>query len=380
MDLIQTTQLNLAENAALNRTYYDVYGQYRRNGELYYWGSDNLAPDKLIELKNVSPTHNALLDLKNYMLESYTVDATPLELELFNKFNKAPIESLIRNTIKDYVLFNTFAFKICPTSTQYNLIDYIPTRQIRYSSMEDEDGKPTKIWVSRDWSNLRVRVNKKYEIPLLSRLHDTNELDTNYAYVYRDDDLYTDIYQTPNYFSGINNILFESEISKFNLAATRNGWAPRLAITTFQSGAPEELRQLATALDAEYRGTENAGKIIFMNAVNPDMAPKIQEINYSLQADSYLASVNSAREYILSAHKCTSPALAGLSINGGFEGQGTALLAAYSIYDQMVVANMRTVIMREINKVLEMSNFDIRVNFTAKPLKITEDINVDSNV
>lgn len=365
--------LKLSENTALNQTYYDTYANARKYGEIYYWGTDNLAPDKLIELQNVSPTHNALIDLKKYMLDSYTVIASALELALFDEFSKITLDSLIRNIIRDYVTFNTFSIKLCPTQGRYNLLDYVPINQVRYGSNEDADGKPVMAYVSRDWSNLRLRSNRKYSIPLFTRGMKADSLEANHLYIYRDDDLYTSIYQTPNYFSGINNILYEHEISIFNLAATRNGWAPRMFVTTFGANEEGEAALLADRLDEQYQGSHNAGKVVMMNVANKDFAPEVTSVDYSLNADSYIASVNSAREYIMSAHKCTSPALAGLSINGGFEGQGTALLAAYKIYDQMVVSSMRTIIEREINKVLKLSNFDITVKFYPKELTITED-------
>jgi hypothetical protein len=92
-----------------------------------------------------------------------------------------------------------------------------------------------------------------------------------------------------------------------------------------------------------------------------------------LNDDSYVNLVTSTKDYILSAHKCTSPALAGLAINGGFEGQGSAMLAAFKIYDQLTINSYRLVLEREINKILKLSGYSLEIKMNERKINIEND-------
>ena len=235
-----------------------------------------------------------------------------------------------------------------------------------------EDGEFQSVVISKDWSNLRFKENKKYLLPLWKK---NIELSENVAYLFRDDWDYN--YQVPDYNSAINDIMLEDEISKFNLANTKNGWAPRLMISTFGPYEQNEMRGIMEQIDQAYSGSENAGRVVYMHSSDPAFKPVIEPINYNLNDASYVNLVVSTKDYILSAHKCTSPALAGLSIgNTGFENQGDALLASYNLYDQLAISQYRYNLDAEINKILKICNFNFEIKMSLKKLKIdTNEIN-----
>lgn len=363
-------KISLSENTTLNEKFYDYYSDYRKSGDYFLWGSDNLAPQKIYELKYSSPTHAALIDLKIYMLNNYDIIGDLDELKLFNEYNKLEFNDLVKNIIKDYIIFSQFNVKVCQTSTVYSLLNYIPTQNLRYSTLLDEDGESVNMVISRDWSNLRLNENKKYILPIYRK---NLNIDGNYIYHFRDD-MYNNRYQTPTYFSALNSILLEDEILKFNLANTLNGWAPRLMVTFFGNYENNEIAELSEDIDRSYRGSENAGRVVYLNAPSIDLQPKIEQISYNLNDDSYVNLVISTKEYILSSHKCTSPALAGLAINGGFEGQGSALQSAYNIYDQLAIQDYRLVLNKHINNILKLSGWNFTIDLKLKDLKIEETI------
>jgi hypothetical protein len=301
------------------------------------------------------------------MLSAYTFEGSQSDIELFNKYNTLNIDSVVKNAISDLVIFDQLNFKLKPTQSRYKLIDYIPTINVRYSTDLDDNGRPTSVWVSKDWSNIRLQENKKYMLPIYQS---SVEYDENTLYIYRSDDIYENIYQTPSYFSIVNHIQLENEISIFNLAGTRNGWAPRLMITTTDNMEDAELRSLQEQLDYSYGGSNNAGKVVLLRGANP---PTIEKIDYSLQDDSYMNLVETTRQYILSGHKCPSPVLAGIATQAGFDGAGNAIMAAYKVYDQMVVSTYRQILEKELNTVLELSGYNFKIRFVEKQLNIEND-------
>lgn len=358
--------IRLSENESLNQTYFSsVYNQRKWSG-IYNWGPDNLMPEKLRELTTQSPTHAALIDLKQFMLDNYQIEDPLEELPIITEYNPVTLEQWISNTIRDYVIYSQFFCQLTPTYGEKLLFNYLPVKNCRFSSEINAEGEIDRVVISKDWSNTRIRENRKWTLPLYRK----GRVEEPTVWLYRDN-IYEDVYQTPSYFSAVDSILTEISINKWNLENIRNGWAPRLAITMHGMYSNEELAQLAHDLNAQYSGIHNTGKVVFMHTENPDMAPKIDKIDLSLNDSSYLNLVTSVKDYILSAHKCTSPALAGLAINGGFEGQGTALLTAYQMYDQIVVNSMRSHIETELNRILETAGYSIRVRFFLKALQIT---------
>jgi len=363
------TIIALSENKFLNSTYYDSYKDYRKGNGVYLWGSDNLMPNKILELKHKSPTHNALIDLKQFMLNQWEILGNEQEKEIFNRYNKIELNDLVRMVIRDYVIFGQFAVKIMPTESGYKFLEYVPIQNIRMSSDLDSNCDYSGAMISKDWSNLRFKENKKYYLPLYKKGEDPTE---NVLYLFRTD--WDSTYQTPDYFAAINSIILEEEISKFNLANTKNGWAPRLMITTFGQIEQTELQRMAEIIDEAYSGSHNAGRVVYLHAANKDEKAEIESINYNLNDSSYVNLVVSTKDYILSAHKCTSPALAGLAINGGFEGQGSALLSAYNLYDQLCISQLRMNIQTELNKLFKICNFELEINMSLKELKIEPEL------
>lgn len=361
--------VKLSENESLNQTYWSgAYNQRRWSG-VYNWGPDNLMPEKLRDLTVQSPTHAALIDLKVFMLDNYTIDDPAGELILIEQFNPINMDQWIINTIRDYVIYSQFFCQLTPTMGERLLFNYIPVKNCRFSSDINAEGEIDKVVISKDWSNTRIRENKRWTLPLYRK----GLIEDPAVWLYRDN-IYDDIYQTPGYFSAVDSILTEISINKWNLQNLRNGWAPRLAVTMHGMYSTEELIDLAAGLNAQYSGVENTGKVVFMHTENPENAPKIEKIDVSLNDASYINLVSSTKDYILSAHKCTSPALAGLSINGGFEGQGTALVTAYQMYDQIVVNSMRSHLEYEMNRILATCGYEIRIKFFLKDLTITNEI------
>jgi len=355
----------LTENKFLDNLYWDPISNYRKGSGYYLWGTDNLMPEKIIDLKNQSPTHNSLIDLKIYMLNDWEYEGDEYDKILFDKYNRFTFDSIVNNIINDYVIFNQFLLKILPTESSKKLIEFIPIKKFRYGTKLNEDGDPTHGIISNDWSNLRLKENKKIELPIFKWKNSEKEILENTLYLYRDD-VMNGIYQVPTYFSAINHIMLEDEIGKFNIANTKNGWAPRLIITLFGSYNNEELYDITRLIDSQYRGSENAGRVAYLTAVNPDMKPLIETISPDLNDDNYLNLVETSRQYICSAHKVTSPTLAGLNTSTGFQETGPTLKMAYTIYDELVISSYRKNIEREINKILELCGWKFSIKMKLK--------------
>ena len=200
-------KIALTQNRFLEAKYYDYYSDHRKSNGVYFWGNDNLAPNKLYELRYSSPTHASLLDLKMFMLDSFDIIGEQIEIDFYTKYNKLSIEDLVKNLIKDYVIYNQFFVKMIKTQSNIRLIDYIPTQNCRYSIELDEDNDVKDVIVSKDWSNVRLQENRRYKGKIYKNEVDL-ELDENLIYNYRDE-VYVNRYQVPNYFSALNNIMLE---------------------------------------------------------------------------------------------------------------------------------------------------------------------------
>jgi hypothetical protein len=350
------TKIKLSNVALDNSVYYD--NQVYKNGSYWSWGRNNLYPNKILNLKEISPTHASILMNKINFLDSFEILGVEEEINLFNEFSRVKMNDMIKRVVVDYVIFDTFTLKIKPTQSIYSYIDHINVEKVRVGTTVDEYDEYNTLVYCNDWSQRKGLNNKRIMYP---RYDKSIQMDSIYRYVSYINS--SDIYNEPTYSSAINNMLFEYEISNFALANTKNGWSPRLSVTIFGEYSDEEQDDITRMLSNQYQGTENAGKPVMLFTPNPEDAPKIEQISYNLNDGAYLSMIDNTTQKILSAHQCPNPAIAGLAVNGGLDGNASSIQASFQLFDDLVLSSKRKTLEVELNTLFEECGWSFKVKF-----------------
>lgn len=293
------------------------------------FGEDNLYPQKLIDLYNKSPKHNAIVNQKS----SY-IAGDAFEIIASDTLNKAKAFDKLRNinAFEDYESFNT---KI---SQDFELFDgyyieviwnrakteiaelyHLPFQNVRL-------GKDCAYY-SEDWSNSREAV---VEYPMFNPT--TRENKQIYAFkMYRAGQ---GKYPLPSYIGALKYIEIDVEIGNYYLSNIKNGFFAQTVIQMFKGQpTPEEMRIAKRRFKKNYQGAEaeeSGGLIIMYNEQNekPAEITNLQPSDFDKQFQQLNDQV---QEEIFVGHRVSNPVIFGIATPGAL-GQRNEIIEGYELF------------------------------------------------
>ena len=340
--------------------------EYRINksGGFIQWGDDNLYPDFLLEILNFkgSNLHQAIINRKVKMMTGSGVVETPSNsVYLQNEYNDDSLNSIVFKIGFDYEIFNGFAYEVIWSNDGSMIaeINHIPFHNVRVGA-PDEDGNITHYLMSADWTQTRKAEYKPVMIP---KYNPESRQGSQLVY-YVDYNPMNRFYPTAYYSNAINYISLHYEISNFHIQQAKNGYAPSfvLNMTTASIPTEEEMAQFKREFDKEYKGTENAGKMILTFSENEQGAPTLIPITANDSDDRFLNLSKEIFENILTAHQVTSPELFGIYVPGSL-GNKNNLIESLDIFNSVYVKDRAKVIEDNLTEVLgvtiEIERFEL---------------------
>lgn len=342
------------------------YPTFRRNvkGWISY-DSDNLLPQRLIELNNQSAINRAVIENKvTYICGSGVDDATYYGQP--NPMNDW--DELIEKTAKDYVTFGGFCFQVVRNKDGHSVSLYhTDFSKIRIGQI-NEYGTYLSFFLSNDWR----RITGRYA-PVEIKAYGSEEMQEGepYLYYYKDYDPSLDYYPIPQYYSALNYIEADGLLGKFYRNSINNGFVPSTIITMPSNPADEQKEQFQRDIENSYAGTNGANSIVVLWGESQEVKPVVTSYTASGNADLYNNVDQIIFQKIISAHRLTSPTLAGLSGSGNLSGNASEILSAYTLYSRTVIDKFR-------RKILDTLNRFVVGNGYSKPLVI-KDLNIESS-
>jgi len=234
-------------------------------------------------------------------------------------------------------------------------IEHIPFKTVRVDKNNGTSGQPDYYWVSDDWSNMRKYkpvkkqgFSQKYKQEKSQILYKAEYIPGARMF-----------YPIPSYYSSINWILSEWEISNFHRSTIQNGFNAGF-ILNFATGvpSPEEMEVAYREIQNKYTNTYNAGKFILTFSNGQDEAPKLEPIPLADTDARYSGLNDLIRQNIFVANEVVNPEVFGVSVPGQLGGkqqmvEGLEIFqAVYVNYKQKFIEDCFNKL-KDVNKIQE---------------------------
>jgi len=327
------------------------------------FGEDNLYPQKLIDLYNKSPKHNAIVNQKSSYIagESFEIyaDDTLNKAKAFDKLRNInafeDYESFNTKISQDFELFDGYYIEVIwnKAKTEIAELYHLPFQNVRL-------GKDCAYY-SEDWSNSREAV---IEYPLFNPT--TRENKQVYAFkMYRAGQ---GKYPLPSYIGALKYIEIDVEIGNYYLSNIKNGFFAQTVIQMFKGQpTPEEMRIAKRRFKKNYQGAEaeeSGGLIIMYNEQNekPAEITNLQPSDFDKQFQQLNDQV---QEEIFVGHRVSTPVIFGIATPGTL-GQRNEIIEGYELFQTSYIEPRQKIKDSSFNVVFQYMA-DAKIKTTNKP-------------
>ena len=327
------------------------------------FGEDNLYPQKLIDLYNKSPKHNAIVNQKSSYIagDSFELFAsdTLTEAKAFDKLRNInafeDYESFNAKISQDFELFDGYYIEVIwnKAKTEIAELYHLPFQNVRL-------GKDCAYY-SEDWSNNREAV---IEYPMFNPM--TRENKQIYSFkMYRAGQ---GKYPLPSYIGALKYIEIDVEIGNYYLSNIKNGFFAQTVIQMFKGQpTPEEMRIAKRRFKKNYQGAEaeeSGGLIIMYNEQNekPAEITNLQPSDFDKQFQQLNDQV---QEEIFVGHRVSNPVIFGIATPGAL-GQRNEIIEGYELFQTSYVEPRQKIKDAAFNSVFKYMA-DAKIKTTNKP-------------
>lgn len=330
-----------------------------RKGWVNY-GDQNDFPQYLRDLAHESPVHGSLVVAIGDMIAGKGIKSEQYQAEL----DALDVNALTYACAHDLKLFGGFYIEVIWSNdrTVISKLNAIPFEECRIAVNQDDDTE-IGIFHSYDWSNTRKKKNTPEFIPkynYLTREQEPRQIYWCFTYTG------SDVYPRPDYWSAINYIELDKQISIFHINQISNGLFPSTIINFYNGQAtPEQKQQMMMDWENKMSGARNAGKVVMF--FNERDQPKTEITPFPVNdADKqYQLMDTTATQKIITAHRVTTPLLFGIRETSGFGSNKDEMATGLEIFNKQVIIPYQEKINTSIEELL--SNQLPGVNFTIVP-------------
>lgn len=309
------------------------------------WGSDNRMPEFLIQLRDNSAIHNAILQRKN--LYTYgTGLAEGQDIEQFHLGQEVTLKALI----DDYWLYNMWAMNVVWSNDGKTIAhaEHVDMSKLR-PGKKNEFGRIHKWYYSNDWNNTRKMENKIVEL----EAYDPRKPEGSQIYVYHPYSSGFSYFSKPTYWGAINYVTLDYELGNWKLNSVRNGFSPSMSIVINDMPETQEERDyIYTQLKQQYAGSTNAGEV-FLIFSNGENGVQLQPILSNDSDTKYNDFMTIVRDQILVGHQATNPILFGVATPGALGGR-TELIEAYELMMNTEINPAQEMFGQELQRILKL--------------------------
>ena len=317
-----------------------------RKGWVNY-GDQNDFPQYLRDLAHESPVHGSLVVAIGDMIAGKGIRSEQYQAEL----DALDINTLTYAAAHDLKLFGGFFIEVIWSNdrTVISKLNAIPFEECRIAVNQDDDSE-IGIFHSYDWSNTRKKKNTPEFIPkynYLTREQEPRQIYWCFTYTG------SDTYPRPDYWSAINYIELDKQISIFHINQISNGLFPSTIINFYNGQAtPEQKQQMMMDWENKMSGARNAGKVVMF--FNERDQPKTEITPFPVNdADKqYQLMDTTATQKIITAHRVTTPLLFGIRETTGFGSNKDEMTTGLEIFNKQVIEPYQEKINTSIEELL----------------------------
>ena len=305
------------------------------------FGTDNLFPQYLAELKRKSSTQRSVLAQKTVFTSGAKFVCRDESLRDFIKDVNADKESLrdvFKKLADDYYTFGN-AYMECVKYDGGVNIYHIDATTVRVAKSKKE------VYVNSDWCKYWNQEDKMYRLPIYPRV-----AHNKFVIHFKDYEPTFNYYGLPDYVAALEHIAVDYEIGKWNHTKFLNGFQPSAIVEINGDMGEEEAQKMVTEAQKKFVGEGNNGKILFI-VKNGDTAPANVQIIKDDQEGSWLELQQITDQNIITANRW-QPSLSGIVSSGKMNNTGSEIRIAYDLVMTTVIRDTSELLLNGIRTVL----------------------------
>jgi hypothetical protein len=305
------------------------------------FGTNNLFPQYLAELKRKSSTHRSVLAQKSVFTSGAKFVTNNEDLKEYIKDVNADGESLrdiFKKLADDYYTFGNAYLEGVIYDGGLNLY-HIDATTVRMSKEKKE------IYVHPDWARYNTMKEKLTIIPIYPSVRRSR-----FVIQFKDYEPTFQFYGLPDYVAALEHIAVDYEIGKWNHTKFKNGFQPSAIIEISGDMGEEEAKKLVREAQKKFVGDGNNGKILFL-VKNGDASQANVQIIKDDQEGSWIDLQRITDQNIVTAHRW-QPSLSGIVSSGKMNNTGSEIRIAYDLAMTTVVKDTSDLLLTGLRKVL----------------------------
>lgn len=344
-----------------------------RRARWVYFGEDNLYPQFLIDLYQMSPIHQAIISQKkNLTIGEELIPQLPQdynekqlgELAALMEYcdGEETMYEVMSAAALDYQIFGAFCLEVIWNNAMTKIVSikHISVEKVRIG-VPNEEGHIDCYWYCRDWATYR------YGQPVQVAAFDPDDTEhKNQFYYVGKSTPGVEFYGMPEYESAMNWIQTESNIGVFHNQQAKQGFTPGFKVVMYgeEPNTVDEKNTISKQIRNNFEGVGNAGKAVIFFASDKEHEPSVEPMPQNDLDKRYEVTLRQSVEQILAAHKVTTPELFGIKIPGQL-GTGD-LKESFWIFDKSIMAPDRKKMEKVITRLLRLGGYG-DVKMTIKP-------------
>lgn len=303
------------------------------------FGENNDYPMYLLGLFNESAKHGSIIKGKSHYIFGKGMEGVPIKANIVGE----SYNQILKKAILDDEIFGGYYLQII-----YNLTGQIKdVYHLEYHKVRtNKDG--SEFYVKDNWQDNR-ETPRKY--PAFNPTqYNTQPSQVLFVKQYNPKG---SAYPLPSYFSSLNYIDADVQVSRHILGNAVDGFVPSTLIN-LNGGEPSEEAKHAVerGIKKKFTGSEGDRVVIMFNS-SKETAADIVSLNQTMLTKEDFTNINNLiQTEIFSGAQITSPALFGIATPGAL-GQRNELKDAYEIFNNTYVQERQQAHEQVFNKLLE---------------------------
>jgi hypothetical protein len=305
------------------------------------FGTNNLFPQYLAELKRKSSTHRSVLAQKTIFTSGAKFVTNNEDVKEYIKDVNADGESLrevFKKLADDYYSFGNAYIEGVLYDGGLNLY-HIDATTVRMSKSKKE------VYVHPDWAKYNTMKDKLSIIPLYPKVKGNR-----FVLQFKDYEPTFQFYGLPDYIAALEHIAVDYEIGKWNHTKFKNGFQPSAIVEINGDMGEEEAKKLVREAQKKFVGDGNNGKIMFI-VKNGDTSSANVQIIKDDQEGSWIDLQRITDQNIVTAHRW-QPSLSGLVSSGKMNNTGSEIRIAYDLAMTTVIKDTSDLLLNGIRTIL----------------------------
>jgi hypothetical protein len=346
----------------------------QKGQEWVLFGPNHSFPLDILEYKNGSSIHNAIIESKASLIAGngilFDSNRDLSEKFIVDNWKIVPfwrkLDKVFYQVAKDQQIFGYSCFEVIYSMDRTRIVDinWLDASRVAQGK-KDDYGEVKKYYYSEDWSNVRRYPPREIEA------YDPNGESVRQLMFIQYEENNMDYYAIPNYYSALRWIKADMLMGEYNLGAINNGFSPSIVFKFYKKPTPEERRMNAEGIRKQHGGAKNAGKALIFYSDGKDLAPDVDTLD-ATNIDQRLIQVSEQIiQNIITAHR-SHPQLLGISVPSKL-GYSNELLQSWSIFDNMVIKPERKMILDAFKDVLVFNGIGRMSVEELTPIKIVEE-------